>query len=80
MRGLSEHAAAAVLSRPHDRRLAGRDETMVLNASYLVPDERLDEFRGLVADLEGRYREAGLELELTGPWPPYHFVDLEAHA
>jgi hypothetical protein len=74
--GLSEHAAGAVLSRPHDRRLAGREETMVLNASYLVPDERLEEFRALVAELDGRHRDDGLELELTGPWPPYHFVDV----
>jgi hypothetical protein len=74
---LSEQAAAAVVGRLHDRRLSGRDEEMVLNASYLVPDERLDAFRAVVGDLGERHRADGLELELTGPWPAYHFVDAE---
>jgi hypothetical protein len=43
---------------------------MVLNASYLVERERTADFAGLV-DALGR---DGLALELTGPWPAYHFV------
>jgi Gas vesicle synthesis protein GvpL/GvpF len=73
--GLSEQAEAAVLARPHDRRLSGRDADMVLNGSYLVPDARLEHFRSAVAELGERFRDAGIELELTGPWPAYHFVE-----
>ena len=44
----------------------------VMAAAYLVPRERVAEFRS-------RVREAGtafqaLRLLCTGPWPPYHFV------
>jgi hypothetical protein len=67
---LAEGACAAVLAPPQDRRLSGREAEMVLNASYLVERERAGDFAGLV-DALGR---DGFELELTGPWPAYHFV------
>jgi hypothetical protein len=71
---LAEHAADAVVSRPQDRRLTGRDEEMVLNAAYLVPAARADEFRALVGSLASEHASEGLELQATGPWPAYHFV------
>ncbi|HET9124460.1 MAG TPA: GvpL/GvpF family gas vesicle protein [Solirubrobacteraceae bacterium] len=70
-------AALALESRvnPVQRQeLSGRDEPMVLNTAYLVRDADLTAFR---SELERSAREAGaagLELELTGPWPPYNFV------
>ena len=72
---LGEQAAGAVVGRPHERSLAGRDDTMILNASYLVPDARLDDFAELVSGLAERHREAGVDVVLTGPWPPYHFIE-----
>jgi gas vesicle protein GvpL/GvpF len=71
---LAERAAAATVSRPQDRRLSGRETEMVLNASYLVPVDGADAFGQIVDDLGRRHERDGVELELTGPWPPYHFV------
>lgn len=71
---LADRAAAAVASRPQDRRLSGRDLEMVLNGAYLVARDSADEFAGQVLALRRRHADRGLELELTGPWPPYHFV------
>ena len=68
-------AAAAVVSPPQDRRLSGHDGEMLLNAAYLVPDREFGGFGSAVEELARRYRAAGLELELTGPWPPYHFAE-----
>jgi hypothetical protein len=48
---------------------------MVLNAAYLVPAEGVAAFRAIVDDLAGRNEADEVELELTGPWPPYHFVE-----
>jgi hypothetical protein len=73
---LAERAGAAVLSRPQDRRLSGRDAEMVLNAAYLVPSEGVGAFRSFVEQLARSHEPDGLELELTGPWPPYHFVEV----
>jgi hypothetical protein len=71
---LADRAAAAVASRPQDRRLSGRDLEMVLNGAYLVARDGADEFAGELLALRRRHAESGLTLELTGPWPPYHFV------
>jgi len=67
---LAAHTRAAVLAPPQDRRLSGRDAEMVLNGAYLVPRAGGAEFRARVAALD----VPGLDLELTGPWPPYRFV------
>jgi hypothetical protein len=71
---LSEQAIDAVLSPPQDPQLSGHEHEMVLNAAYLVPEPRTDEFTSLVAELTRRHVADGLVLELTGPWPAYHFT------
>jgi hypothetical protein len=71
---LSELALDAVLSRPQDPRLSGEQRDMVLNGAYLVPEGRSAEFRSIVGSLSRRHAPDGLELELTGPWPAYHFT------
>jgi hypothetical protein len=69
---LTDHAAAAVLLRPQDRRLSGREEAMLLNGAYLVRRGEAPGFARLVESLSGRGQ---LALEVTGPWPPYHFAE-----
>jgi hypothetical protein len=71
---LAERATDAVLGRPQDRRLSGRDADMTLNAAYLVPAAGADAFRAAFNELERRHADDGIALELTGPWPPHHFV------
>jgi hypothetical protein len=75
---LREHAAGAVLSPPQASRLTGREAEMVLNGAYLVADADVDDFHKLVAELDGRHRTDGMQLELTGPWPAYHFTEAAA--
>jgi hypothetical protein len=69
---LARSASAAVLAAPQDRRLTGRDTEMVLNGAYLVARDEAEDFAALVGSMERRHE--GLALELTGAWPPYHFV------
>ena len=75
---LTDAAAAVALSRPQDRHLTGRDAEMILNAAYLVPSNRADAFREVVGELDRQHEPDGVGLELTGPWPPYHFVETPA--
>jgi hypothetical protein len=46
----------------------------VLNASFLVAHDRIDEFRAEVTNLVREYDGRGFRIEFTGPWPPYHFA------
>jgi hypothetical protein len=63
------------LQRPE---VTGRDEDMVFNSAYLVSDQ--PGFERELGALADEYRESGVELELTGPWPPYNFVPSELRA
>jgi hypothetical protein len=57
---------------PPDRSLSGRDELAVLNGTYLVDSDAVEDFRETVAALA--LSTSGLSLETTGPWPPYSFA------
>jgi hypothetical protein len=65
-------SVSARLYPPQSPDLAGQPAPMVLNAAYLVADERAGEFAAAVTDLTARHRS--LELALTGPWPAYSFA------
>ena len=72
------HAALAAVAEdarvnaPQQREVSGHPGEMILNGAYLVTSRRpIDE---VVASLATRYSTAGVELEVTGPWPPYNFV------
>jgi hypothetical protein len=67
---LAGRADAAVLLRPQDPRLSGRRAEMLLNGAYLVRRTDAAGFAELVEALRGD----DLSLELTGPWPAYHFA------
>jgi len=75
---LASLAEDARANPPQHPELSGRRERMVLNGAYLVPVERQDAFAGEVAELARRHADDGLELVLTGPWPPYNFVHGDA--
>jgi hypothetical protein len=71
---LTAVATAARLNALQRPEVSGRDASMVINASYLVANDRREDFCRRVAALGEQMPERGLELELTGPWPPYNFV------
>jgi hypothetical protein len=56
---------------PQRPEASGRKQEMVLNGVYLVRASEQPAFEQLVHELEAG---SGLELAITGPWPPYNFV------
>lgn len=54
---------------------SGKD--MILNAVCLVRDDALDKFKTVLSGLLGECESVGITLTLTGPWPPYNFVDIK---
>jgi hypothetical protein len=79
----AEEIHAALLGRAVDglRRqvtdpvLTGKRAWMIFNGTYLVDDERVDDFTTLVTTLDTE--RPGVTLELTGPWPPYSFAGID---
>jgi hypothetical protein len=72
---LQDWAADAVVGRPQNPELSGHSGQMLLNGSYLVEAGGAERFAALVDELRERHAHAGVSLELSGPWPPYNFIE-----
>lgn len=59
-----------------DKALTGKEEPMVLNASFLVKEEKVREFQNQVRGLKAEYQRLGLIIQESGPWPPYNFAKI----
>ncbi|KNB52281.1 GvpL/GvpF family gas vesicle protein [Streptomyces caatingaensis] len=70
---LSPLAEEVRLHPPQDSRLSDHPGHNLLNAAYLVPRERTEEFTRTVAALTDDAPD-GLRIRLSGPWAPYSFV------
>jgi hypothetical protein len=53
--------------------LTGRDEEMVFNAAFLLPSSSQASWFETVQKVHRDVQSEGIVLEVSGPWPPYHF-------
>lgn len=58
------------------RRFPGQDGELITNATLLIVDTSIDELRQYLNHWNQLHDKAGLTAELSGPWPPYNFVQL----
>ncbi|WP_439847937.1 GvpL/GvpF family gas vesicle protein [Nocardia nova] len=72
---LLRRAAAGRCQPLTDPAVSGRRDWMVLNGTYLVDDDRTEDFTATVNALGAEF--PGIRLELTGPWPPYSFAGVQ---
>ncbi len=59
--------------RPLPATLTNRPEKMVWNGAFLLSRSNIISFQTACERLRGELAPKGLLVELTGPWPPYHF-------
>lgn len=71
-RSLEREAAAA--RRHSETEAAAPHSRVLLDAAFLVPSERTAAFRALLRQQQRQLGVPGIEVSLTGPWPPYNFV------
>jgi flavoprotein len=55
----------------------GRDDTMILNAVFLVSKSNVPDFTNTVDQLKKGNKSSGMFIEATGPWPPFSFISLK---
>ena len=75
---LAELSRQSVVNRPQDSALTGRTEPMLLNSAHLVCRRHERLFFAAVEEEAARLAPAGISVEVTGPWPPYNFVEISA--
>ena len=69
-----KHALDCIRNRILEKELTGRREPMVLNAAYLIPEERIEDFKKEIGDINQKMQAKGFYLEYSGPWPAYNFA------
>ncbi len=57
-----------------EKELTGKTLPMILNAIFLVSEEKLEDFIKEVNKLNREYKPKGFSFEYSGPWPPYNFI------
>lgn len=72
--GLAKDAYEATLHESLPQKLTGKKKEMVLNAAFLVAEENVANFCQQGKSLQDHYEAIGVDVELSGPWPPYSFV------
>jgi hypothetical protein len=56
------------------KELTGKDEPMVLNAAYLISEDKVEDFKNAFARLNQHVQPNGVYLEHSGLWPVYNFT------
>ncbi|MDP3052324.1 MAG: GvpL/GvpF family gas vesicle protein [bacterium] len=71
---LKQYADDSVKVKNLEKELSGELLPMVLNAFFLVPQEKLENFTKEINILIKEQQPNGLYFKRSGPWPPYHFA------
>jgi hypothetical protein len=72
-RALSRDATAARRRKATEQATPG--SRLLLDAAFLVPSRQANAFRSSLRRRARSLSGSGLVVSLTGPWPPYNFVD-----
>ena len=73
-KSLKKHAVESVENKILGKELTGKQELMILNAVYLVTEEKISDFKKEADNLNQGMKAKGFYLESTGPWPAYNFT------
>jgi hypothetical protein len=60
-------------TRPLPANLTGRPDKMLWNAAYLLPRSASQNWLHMAEEVRAEAASRGFLLEISGPWPPYHF-------
>jgi len=59
------------------KEFTGREDTMILNATFLVEKIKVTELKGTVESIAKKDANSGFFIEESGPWPPFSFISIK---
>lgn len=59
------------------KEFTGREDTMILNAAFLVNKIKVADFKNTVDTLSKKDENSGFFIDVTGPWPPFSFISIK---
>ncbi|WP_083446621.1 GvpL/GvpF family gas vesicle protein [Priestia koreensis] len=73
---LLQYATNEAVKKNWGKDMTGLQESMVWNSAFMLPKEAIEEFLEEIKKSEPALLEKGLRVEVSGPWPPYHFSNI----
>ncbi|MEI6049094.1 MAG: GvpL/GvpF family gas vesicle protein [Bacteroidota bacterium] len=58
------------------KEFTGREDTMILNATFLISKNKVTDFKSIAETLKEK-NISGFFIEVTGPWPPFSFISIK---
>ena len=74
LRTFQETSSSFSERRLLSREVTGLEGEMFFHGAFLVSDRSVDVLESLLGEWNRHHEAQGLRLELSGPWPPYHFA------
>jgi hypothetical protein len=74
---LKNLSASCKLNNLLPKEFTGREDTMILNAAFLVNKTIVDDFKNMVDTLKQKIEISGFFIEATGPGPPFSFINIK---
>lgn len=65
------------LSNLLPKEITGREDSMILNATFLLPKRNVTLFNEKLGLLREKDANSGFQVEITGPWPPFNFIYIQ---
>ena len=59
------------------KEFTGREDSMIINASFLVKASNVIDFKNHINSMSDRVGESGFFIEVSGPWPPFSFISIK---
>lgn len=72
--GVGNAACEAKINKTLSQKRTGKEKEMILNAAFLVEREKADHFSQQGGTFMEKYAFMRLDMEFSGPWPPYNFT------
>ncbi len=73
---LNQFSIKDTVKKNWSKEVTGREDSMSWNSVYLLPADKVESFLEEVHASNETMAESGWRLEASGPWPPYHFANL----
>ncbi len=70
---LKEQSLKAQINKLLPGEVTERNDDMILNSAFLVDKNKVASFINTAHTLKEQYKDTGLFVDCTGPWPPYNF-------
>jgi len=71
---LAKQSVDSIKNNILEKELTGKSEPMILNLAYLIPEEKVEDFKKDAENLNQEIQAKGFYLEYNGPWPAYNFT------